>query len=121
MQAVTAKYINYLTFFNLDMQVRFTTKEGEFPYQAKYIGYTTPPVNIRLGIGGVSGLSKRSYGELVEAIVEDLKGCPEEIQSVFSEDIGLDLQNVTRVALELLVKYNSSQMKIKNANQILSL
>jgi hypothetical protein len=103
------------------MQVRFTIKEGEFQYQAEYIGYTTPPVDARMGMGGFSGQYRRSYGELLEAVVRDLTGCPEKIQPTFSKDINPDLQKMTQVALELLVKYNDSQTKIRDTRQILLL
>ena len=103
------------------MIVNFSINEGkEFPYHAEYIGYATPPVNPNQGMGGISGHSRRSYGELLESVVNDLIFCPEDIQPIFSNDINEDLQNATKTALELLVRYNASVSKLMKISQVLS-
>ena len=88
------------------MHIRFSKQDGDFPYKAEYIGYETPPICPRLGMGGIIGQSTKSYGELLGLVINDLMVCPEEIKPIFSEEINLDLQKVTQLTLELLVKYN---------------
>jgi len=88
------------------MHVRFSKQDGDFPYKAEYIGYETPPISPRLGIGGVIGHSTKSYEELLEIVTHDLMVCPEEIIPIFSEGINLDLQKVTQSKLESLAKKN---------------
>lgn len=102
------------------MQIKFSTKEGELPYKAQYVGYETQPIHPRLGLEGVVGLSRKSYEELLEAVIDDLRGCPEKnIEPTFSGDISPDLQKVTQLALDLMVQYNVSQGKLARITKVL--
>jgi hypothetical protein len=89
------------------MHVRFSKQDGYFPYKAEYVEYETPPICPRLGMGGIIGQSTKSYGELLEIVILDLMSCQEEIKPTFSEEINLDLQKITQLTLELLVKHNN--------------
>jgi hypothetical protein len=91
------------------MQVRISKEKGEFPYKAEYIGYQTPPTAPAFGMWGRTGASMKEYGLLLRIVVADLRGCPEKIEPIFSEDIAVELQEATRVTLELLVQFNASR------------
>jgi hypothetical protein len=100
------------------MQVQFSRIEGEFPYKADYIGFSTPPVCPRLGLGGAIGHSTKTYGKLLDSVLKDLRGCTEQIEPVFSDNIGIEIQKATRRALRLLEQNNSLESKLNDVRKI---
>jgi len=95
------------------MHIKFSRLEGEFPYKADYIGFTTPPIHPRLNIGGVSGRTCKTYGDLLEQIISDLRSCSDKvIEPIFGEGIEQEKQDLTRITLTLLKEYNALKMKL---------
>ncbi|MBI2044770.1 hypothetical protein HYT23_01800 [Candidatus Pacearchaeota archaeon] len=78
---------------------------SEQPYKAKYIGWQTPPVHPRLGLGGIVGNNSRTYGSLIRAVLWDLRYLSDEetpeliLSREFRSAVGQDLENLTLTLL----------------------
>jgi hypothetical protein len=102
------------------MQIQFSDVGGDFPYKAHYVGYQSASVNPRLGMGGITGHATKTYGQLLEHVLADLRCCPEPIEPTFSDNIRPEIQEATRLLLKGLKQNSSLEEKIRRAREILS-
>lgn len=99
----------------INMKIHFDIKKDEiFPYRARYEGYF-PQVNPKIGMGELIGIHRNSYSSLLESVLADLHGCPENIELDFSEKIPEETQKITQLAFDLLNQYNVIARKRRKA------
>ncbi len=89
------------------MKIKFEyDQDKEFPYQAQYVDWQSLPLIPRLGLGGYGGNRSKTYGDLLDKVIKDVQGYlltsqTKDIETVFSEGIDKDLQNLTAKVLKL--------------------
>lgn len=119
-QAVLIEKFNKALRLLFRMQLNIDMQDGKFPYKADYIGYETPPMIPRLGVGSSNGRSMSSYSGLLEGILKDLTGCPDVIEVKCSNKLSEEQQAVVTTLISLLNDYNTAQLRLSGVSKSIS-
>lgn len=89
-------------------EIRFTyhpKREDTEKYKAKYIGFSTPPINIRLGLGGTTEYGSKNYSDFIRGLINDLrsskvKGAELKFSGKFDDNIRFSITSICRLVFD---------------------